>query len=312
MLEVNTHVTQHKLKLSSETERALQLEIDLKQRSEDLRNEQIALQNLQAALTAAHGKVKDNGLETRDLQATLEAISRTSDEHKARGDRLEREKSVLDSRIKELESELREAPQHLPITTPNRRGILRQRSSSLSNFKITTLEQDLIEARTALATKDTELRTIHQKLSQVQNNLITVNNEKLAMERKFKVEMGELQASLEEKEGELGYLKEQQGDMGREEDLLRRIDEDDAKIEALEMMLRGVEDSEQLKGKLQQVEDQVWRERKHVAELEDRQIELVREKEEALDELEEARCNIVDLEQRLKDRDIRDLGINDR
>lgn len=270
------------------------------------------MQNLQAALTAAHGKVKDNSLETRDLQAILDAISHTSDEHKARGDRLEREKSMLDARVKELESELREIPQHLPTTTPNRRGILRQRSSSLSNFKITTLEQDLIEARTALATKDTEFRTVHQKLSQVQNNLLTVDNEKLAMERKLKAEVGELQASLQEKEEELGYLKEQQGDTAREEDLLRRIDEDDAKIEALEMMLRGVEDSKQLKERLQQVEDQVWRERKHVAELQDRQIELIREKEEALDELEEARCNIIDLEQRQRDRDIRDLGINDR
>lgn len=298
--------------MSSETERALQLETDVKRRSEDLRNEQIALQNLQAALTAAHGKVKDNDLETRDLQATLEAISHTSDEHKARADRLEREKSMLDARVKEMESELREAPQHLPTTTPNRCGTPRRRSFSLSNFKITTLEQDLIEARTALATKDTELRTVHQKLSQVQDNLITVDNEKLAVERKLKAEVGELQAFLEEKEEELGYLKEQQGDIGREEDLLRRIDEDDAKIEALEMMLKGVEDSKQLKEKLQQVEDQVWRGREHIAELEDRQIELIREKEEALDELEEARCNIVDLEQKLRDRDIRDLGINDR
>jgi chromosome segregation ATPase len=123
------------------------------------------------------------------------------------------------------------------------------------------------------------------------------------MERKLNTEMGELQASLEEKEEDSGYLKEQQGDTGREED---------SKIEALEMTLGGVEDSKQLKEKLQQVEDQVWRERNHVAELEDRQIELIREKEEALDELEEARFNIVDLEKRLRDRDIRDLGINHR
>lgn len=267
---------------------------------------------MQAALNAAHGKVKDKSLETRDLQATLEAISHTSDEHKARGDRLEREKSMLDARVKELESGLREAPQRLPTATPNQRGISRPRSSSLSNFRLTTLEQDLIEARASLATKDTELGTVHQKLSQAQNDLIAVENEKLAMERKFKAEVGELQAFLEEKEEEMVYLREQQGDTGREEDLLKRIDEDDAKIEALEMMLIGVEDSKQLKEKLQRIEGQVFRERKYIAELEDRQIEIVREKEEALDELEEARCNIVDLEQRLKDRDSRDRAINEQ
>jgi len=274
------------------------------------------MQNVQAALTAAQGKVKDNGLETRELEATLEAISHTSDEHKARGDRLGREKSMLDARVKELESELRKAPQHLPTTTPNRRGIStgihRPRSSSLSNFNVTTLEQDLVEAQTSLATKDAELRTIHQKLSQVQKDLIKVDNEKLAMERKFKAEVEELQAFLGEKEDELAYLKEQQGDTGREEELLRRIDEDGAKIEALEMMLRGAEDSQQLKEKLQRVEGQVWQERKHLAELEERQIELIREKEEALDELEEARCDIVGLENKLRDRDIRDRGINER
>lgn len=267
---------------------------------------------MQAALAAAQGKVKDNGLETRELQVMLEAISHTSDEHKNRGDRLEREKYMLDARVKELESELREAPQQLPTTTPNRRGIHRPRSSSLSSFKVTTLEQDLVEARTCLATKDTELRTVHQRLTQVQNNLIRVDNEKLAMERKFKGEVGELQALLEEKEEELTYLKKQQGDAGREEELLRRIDEDDAKIEALEMMLRGAEDPKQLKEKLQRVEDEVWKGRKCLAELEERQIELIREKEEALDELEEARRDIVGLEKRLRDRDTRDRGINER
>ena len=313
---MDARVTKHKPKLSSETERALQLETDVKQRSDDLRNERIALQNLQTALTTAHGKLKDNSLETRDLQATLEALSHTSDEHKARGNRLEREKSILDARVKELEIQLREAPQHLQTTTPNPRGmsngISRPRSSSLSSFKVTTLEHDLVEVRTSLAMKDTELRTVHQKLSQMQNDLIKVDNEKSAIERKLQGEVGELKVLLEEKEEELTYLKEQQGDMRREEELLRRIDEDAAKIEALEMMLRHAEDSKQLKEKLQRIEGQIWLERKHLAEVEERQIELVREKEEALDELEEARCDIVELEQKLRDRDIRDHGLNER
>lgn len=252
---------QYKFKLNSETERALQLETDVKERSDDLRNEKMALQNLQAALTAAHGKVKDNDLESRNLQATLEAISHTSDEHKDRGDRLEREKAMLDARVKELESELREVPQHLQTPAPNKRGISngvsRPRSSSLSNFKVTNLEQDLVEARTSLTTKDAELRAVRQKFSQVQSDLIKVDNEKLSMERKLKAEVEELKAVLEEKEEDLAYMTEQQGDTAREEQLLKRIDEDNAKIEVLEMMLGGVEDSKQLKEKLQRVEDKV-------------------------------------------------------
>ena len=47
-------------------------------------------------------------------------------------------------------------------------------------------------------------------------------------------------------------------------------------------------------------------------ELEERQIQLIREKEEALDELDEARCDIADLEKKLRDVDIRDHSINER
>lgn len=223
---------------------------------------------------------------------------------------------MLDARVKELGNELQQASQHLQTTTPNRRGITngisRPRSSSLSNFKVTTLEQDLLEARTCLATKETELRTVHEKLSQMQNDLIKVDNEKSAMEMNLRAEMGKLQSFLEEKEEEVAYLNEQQGDTGREEALLKRIDEDAAKIEALEMVLRGAEDPKQLREKLQRVEGQIWRERKHLAELEEREIQLIQEKEQALDELEEARCVIVGLEKRLRDQEIRDHSINER
>lgn len=146
----------------------------------------------------------------------------------------------------------------------------------------------------------------------MQNDLIKVDNEKSAMEMKLKAEMGKLQSFLEEKEEEVTYLNEQQGDTGREEELLKRIDEDAAKIEALEMMLRSAEDPKQLREKLQRVEGQIWRERKHLAELEEREIQLIKEKEQALDELEEARCVIVGLEKRLRDREIRDHSINER
>lgn len=100
-------------------------------------------------------KVKDNSLETRDLQATLEKISHTSDEHKARGDRLEREKPMLNARAQELESQLRQTAQHLPTTCLQRqidmkspgRALLRSPTSGFQLWNKTLLKLELLLLR---------------------------------------------------------------------------------------------------------------------------------------------------------------------
>ncbi|KAF8971725.1 hypothetical protein BDZ97DRAFT_1784777 [Flammula alnicola] len=236
--------------LTSETQRALCLESDLQQRTEDLRNERIASDNAK--------------------------ISHTSDEHNARGTKLGREKSMLEEPI-----------------TPGRRGIPRPRSSSLSDFKITTLEQDLNESRALLANKETELVTVGQKLSQVQGDRLKADNEKMAAEMKWSAQ-----------EEELVYLKEQQGDGSREEELLRRIEEDDAKIAALELMLRA-EDSQQLKERLRRMEAQL-------KEGQRRLTATCQGKEEALDELEESRRELHRVVKELHERKARDHAFNEK
>jgi uncharacterized coiled-coil protein SlyX len=249
----------------------------------------------------------------RQLEGTLERISHTSDEHNTRGAKLEREKAMLEIRVRELEANLREVAQPTPTTTPARRAAAaRGRSSSLSNFRITTLEQDLVEARASLAKKSTDLNALSQKLSQVQEDLIKVDNEKVAMERKWSSQVQELQASLEEKEEELGYLREQEGDGSREEALLRRIEEDDAKIAALELMLRGAEDSQHLKERTQRLEAQLKEERRRLASSEENQIELVREKEATLDELQECRREQYRLTKELNERKARAHAISQK
>ena len=249
----------------------------------------------------------------RQLEGTLERISHTSDEHNARGVKLEREKAMLETRVRELEANLREVAQPTPTTTPARRAVVsRGRSSSLSNFRITTLEQDLVEVRASLAKKNTDLNALSQKLSQVQEDLIKVDNEKVAMERKWSSQVQELQDSLEEKEEELSYLREQQGDGSREEALLRRIEEDDAKIVALELMLRGAEDSQQLKERMQRLETQLKEERRRLVSSEENQIELVREKEVALDELQECRREQYRLTKELNERKARAHAISQK
>ncbi|KAF8910135.1 hypothetical protein CPB84DRAFT_1672923 [Gymnopilus junonius] len=306
--ELKNRLNEALQKLGDEGKRALQLETDLQQRSEDLRNEKIASENVKAALLTAQEKNRTTNLEIRQLESTLERIAHTSDEHNSRGTKLEREKSMLEARVREMESNLRELAQSQPTITPGRRAT-RPRSSSLSNLRITTLEQDLLEVRGALAKKETDLQAVSQKLAQIQRDSMQADNEKVAAEKRWSSQLETLQASLEDKEEELRYLKEQQGDGSREEELLRRIEEDDAKIAALEIMLRGQEDSKELKERLRRTEAQLKDQQQRLKEEEEHRVELIREKEEALDELDRVHRNLSKeledrkaLEQTLKER----------
>lgn len=247
--------------------------------------------------------IKEKDLETRELHAAIDSLSHKSEDSSVLGSKLEREKGVLEARVKELESELRQRP---PAPPPaSRLRAPRSRSSSVSNFQISTLEQDINDVRVNLANKEADLRTASQKLKNVQDELIKVSNEKAGMEKKLQLQLREMEASLEEKEEELKFLKEQQGDATREEALLKRIDEDEAKITALETMLRNTAETDSLRETLIKAETKLRLEVEKASESEARQIELVREKEEALDELEEAQTRITQLSKLMQEKEAR-------
>ena len=250
----------------------------------------------------------------RQLELTVEKISHASDEHNARAAKLEREKSMLDARVKELEVNLRQISESTSTTTPGRRGIpaTKPRSSSLSGFRITTLEQDLAEVRDTLAKKETDLGVVTQKLAQTQQELMKVENDKVAMEKKWRVQLDEVKGALDDKEEELVYLREQQGDGSREEELLKRIEEDDAKIAALELMVRNAENPKESREMVQKLNLELEEERRRVADLEEHHIELIREKEEALDELDKAQEESRALVKKLQDRKDREKGVKER
>ncbi|KAF9531931.1 hypothetical protein CPB83DRAFT_785717 [Crepidotus variabilis] len=275
-------------KLNFETKRALQLEDDLKQRSEDLRNEKIASENTQVALTNAAQKNKESSLELRDLEATLEQLSHTSDEHRARGLKLEKDKSILEARVRELETNLQNVTQ-LPPVAPTRLGPSRPRSSSLSNFRITTLEQDLNDFKSQLAAKETEIHQLSQQLSRAKQECNQSDNERAAAERRWQSQLDSLQAELEDKDEELEFLRTQGGENDREEELLKRIEEDGAKIDALEALCRGAADSKRLKDKIKKLELQLENEQRRLIASETKLVDAVRENEQLLDALDDAR-----------------------
>ena len=281
----------------------MQFETTLHQRTEELRNEQIALENAKSALNASLEKNKATALDLRQMETTLEMLSNTSNAHNARASKLEQEKASLELRVKELEFSVN---QPTYTATPGRRTVTRPRSSSLSNFKITTLEQDLNDARTLITKKEAELNIVVHKLSKLQEDVLKDDNDRVAAERRWKSQVEILKASSQEMEGELTYLREQQGDGSREDELLRRIEEDDAKISALELMLRGTRDVQQLKNEVQRLNTRLKEEECRAIHAEQLQTELTREKGEVLCELEANRREMDKLSKELHERKTRD------
>ncbi|KIL71523.1 hypothetical protein M378DRAFT_155107 [Amanita muscaria Koide BX008] len=111
----------------------------------------------------------------------------------------------------------------------------------------------------------------------------------------------ELASSLEEKEAELRMMKQEAGDGCREEELMKRIEEDEAKIAALESMLRDAEDVHRLKAQMKKMEARLVEESKKLTERKGQCVDLVREKEEALDELSSTRVEVQRLTQIIND-----------
>ncbi|KAF5368578.1 hypothetical protein D9758_002180 [Tetrapyrgos nigripes] len=265
----------------------------------NFQNEKIACQNATGAFQRAQDTVKAKELEARELEAALDSLSRNSDDYNSRYIKVEREKATLEARVRELESNVRQfsAPPVTPAKAP------RARSSSVSNLKISTLEYELSDVRGTLSQKEADLQTLAQKFESAQRELTQISNEKMALDSRMRKQIQELEDTLEEKEDELRFLKGGHDHPGREEELLRRIEEDEAKIEALEKLAGDASQMRLLKQKLAVGGGELKTTNARLAEMEARNVELVAEKEQALDDLEEGRAEIATLTRDLRAKD---------
>lgn len=266
----------------------LSLESDLNQCSQDLRIEKNNTHNAEVALAAAQQKIREEELVTRELEEQLQAVSHKSGESTAYTAKLQKEKNVAEARARELELLLQRAQADPPRPSRPRHG----RSSSLSTVPPTILERELHELRATLSQRDAELQAAREKLSQAQTEQVKADNERIAFEKRTRQRIEELETSLDDLREEAEYLRGQ-GDNGaaeREEELMARIDDDETKIAALEKALR---ESEQLR------QDETTRNLEEanavVLHLEEKGMELLKERDEAYDELDEARQRIQEL-----------------
>ncbi|KAJ3753174.1 hypothetical protein EV360DRAFT_88027 [Lentinula raphanica] len=195
----------------------------------------------------------------KELENTLVSLSRDLEGHQRRIGETEAEKKKFEGRVKELESTVRATivSPAVPSSRP------RNRSSSISDLRITTLENELAELR----------RTSGEP-----------NNDQKAPAARLNNRVAELESLLADREEELQCFQEQGGPGGCErEELLKLIDEDEAKIQASERLVGDANDLPVLKQKLKDCEEML-------------KSESLREKEEVLDELIEARDIISGLE----------------
>lgn len=288
--------------MTYETNSVLELESTLKTCQQDLRNEKIASQNVAQALATAQQHIKEKDCEAKDLQMNLESVSRTSDENNARCAILKTEKATLEAHVRDLQANLQQMT--CPPTTPShKRAPRRSRSSSVSESRIPILERELTQLRALVEQRDAELVLANERFSQAQSESIRAGNERIALEKRTSRQISDLNASLEEKEEELLYLRREHDTGSRERELMDRIEEDGAKISALERLLGERPNIPRMKEALREAEEGLREEHKRVQESENRQIELVKEKEEVLDQLEHVRQEMDRMRKYLRERE---------
>lgn len=276
--------------MREETEKALTLEKDLRQCTEDFRREKINVENIEASLIAAQQAAKSAQTNTLELESTLDSLTLQSNTFQERCQSLQRDKAKLEENVRELQRLISQPP---PSTSKPKQSAHRPRSSSLSSFRISSLETDISDTRARLQQKEGELDTLTKKLASVQAEANRVSNEKSTLEKKTRAQIAELEEALAEKEEELAYFRDAESNGSREQELIERIEEDGAKLEALEAMLHHAQDDVKcVETKVKQAEVKLQDEARRAQRLAHQHLQVKEEKENLLMELSAARSEI--------------------
>ncbi|KAL4070700.1 hypothetical protein J3A83DRAFT_4057663, partial [Scleroderma citrinum] len=237
--EIKVSLNETVYKLSKEADRVLLLEGDLTARDAELKRERVSRENVESALASTQEKLRSQERTTKELEATMDSLSQHSQSSNAERRTLEGEKHTLEVRVRELQ---RLVQQHEAQTISSNlpRRTARPRSSSVTDFRLPALEQELSDCKAQLALKEKALRIAQEKLTCIQNELVKAENLRISIEKSSQERISVLLTTLEGREDEIEALKKG-GENGnaeeRENALLQRIEEDEAKIAMLERML---------------------------------------------------------------------------
>ena len=249
-----------------------------------------AHENVELALNQLQERFKAEQKVVRDLQATIDSLTARTE-----GDKQGRlqEKSVLEKRSNQLQSRIQELELecHRLKTAPRSKFTNGRTSTSTvtTDPQFIWMQQENGRLRDLVAKHESDTEAFERRISQLQTETMKMENEKVSNDRSWQTRVKELQDKVDDMADELAYLRQQAGDgsVSREQQLMDRIDEDAAKIEQLQ---RQVAQSQRMQSTLVQAEEKLRAEAKKVEAADAINLDLVREKDAMLDELEAARA----------------------
>lgn len=285
--------------LRLEADRALRLDEELQGCRENLDREKVMRQNADLAIRSAAERGKEEEVTRRELQQALESISSRDTASNAIISNLRNEKVALERRLRELEANMQQV---ITAATPKRKG--RARSSSFSDVRITALERDLGESQASMMELRAELSKAQEKLRRTEDDLFRLENDKTGLERRTADDIRNMQGIIASKDEEIMRLSGGE-DMGlaqeREEELIRRVEEEEAKVLALERLLSETRDLKAVEGALQKAERRLAAEISKVKGLEEKNVGFNRDAKRVRDELEVTRTQAQTLKAALDD-----------
>lgn len=263
-------------------------------------------ENVEEALRFAKEGRQREAESAREAQHYLNRAAVESNDYREQREKLAVEKAKLESQVRELQGELQ---RHQVAPPPPSKTPARPRASSLTNLnKVAMLERDLEQLRASASSSELDLRSTHEKLSRAQSDLVRSENEKAVLEKKLKEHEKKAKDILSEKEdlqAELEFYRDQAGLRTREDELLARLEEEEAKVALLEKQLTQASTSTHNRRAVDQLQTRLSNEISRREDLENREAQLVRDREEAFNEIDDLKRTSEQLEHAIAQKDLR-------
>lgn len=242
--EVKDSMNEVLIKLRQDADRVVQLEADIKRRKEDFFNERITRENAEAALTTTERRLKESEQTALELQSTLHTLSHQANSTSLGRSKLEQDNAALQTRVRALERELQNKSQAEKGAFSRSHDSSTSRSRTQSppddSFRIPALEKEVAELRATSTQQASELQRTTEQLTGARDQLVQVQNEKIATERHLERQLNAARAALEEREEDLQLLQDARGEedvAAREAGLLERLEMEEQRVAALEDQL---------------------------------------------------------------------------
>ncbi|KAL5494874.1 hypothetical protein ACEPAI_336 [Sanghuangporus weigelae] len=294
------------MKLRKEADRSLELEEELKRRTDELRNEKNTRENVEGALRSANEEREREAASAREAQHYLNRTAVESNDYREQREKLASEKAKLESQVRELQGELQ---RHQAAPPPPSKTPARPRASSLTNLnKMTILERDIEQIRASASSSELDLRSTREKLSRIQSDLIRTENEKATLEKKLKEHEQNVKDILSEKEdlqAEVDFYRERNGEQSHEDELIARLEEEEAKVALLEKQLAQASTSTHARRAFDQLQARLNNEISRREDLEARETQLVHDREEAFNEVDDLKRTVEELERAISQKELR-------